>query len=246
MRPQFELPDEVGATPGGQSGRPYRELINSVYGQKAAETEGVTEATPPWEMLPGGLGRKMLTGGSSALMAIVANPNNPVAKFIRTAYPKMYEHLVKSPEAWKFFIGNRRSSMEGLPDLWRAQAGGATTLPSPSGVPVLGADRALGVRQDVWKKIKAGGDELADTIPGHEMQHAVQPTGMPAAKISSNRLRELLDRSGQVPFSRAYVKQGAGVDKIAAREGLTQAAGLEATRRAKKLGLYEQARKEIE
>lgn len=254
MRPQFELPDEVGATPGGQSGRPYRELINSVYGQKAAETEGVTEATPPWEMLPSGLGRKMLTGGSSALMAMVANPNNPLAKFIRTAYPKMYEHLVKSPEAWKFFIGSRRSSMEGLPDLWRASAGGATTLP---GTPVPGADRALGVRQDAWKKIQTGGDPLADTVPGHEMQHAVQSTGrisprgsivrsprtqsgLPAAETTGVRLSELLKRSGQREFASAYE-----LADQPAREGLTQAAGLEATRRSKAAGLYEQARKEI-
>ena len=273
MRPWFELPDEVGATPGGGSGRPYRDAVDQTYSISANRRpqvqrgidanigtahalpgKGLSEATPPWEMLPSGLGRKMLTGGSSALMAIVANPEHPLAKFIRTAYPKMYKHLVKSPEAWKFFIGNRRSSMEGLPDLWRGDgAGGATTR---LGHPVPGADRALGVRQDVWKHIKNDTNEHADVIPGHEMQHAVQSTGrlsptgkqlqsrarrmaaLPASETTGARLSELLNHSGQREFARGYDWR-----EWPAQEGLTQAAGLEATRRAKKLGLYEQARK---
>ena len=144
-----------------------------------------------------------------------------------------------------------------MPDLWRGQgAGGAVTRP---GDYVPGADRALGVRQDVWKHIKSGTNQLADTIPGHEMQHAVQLTwrlsstgeqlqssarkmaSLPASETTGARLSELLKRSGQREFASAYE-----LADQPAREGLTQAAGLEATRRAKKLGLYEQARKEIE
>jgi len=253
-----QLDGEVGATPDVKNGRQWREQIDRTYRDQAArprnlirdakDIKGSVFDTAFDKAVRFGTGDSM--GGlgpigTGGLATIAPKSEAALVRFLQTIAPKAMAKLEASPEAWRFFIGNRRSELEGLPNMYRAKAGGVTTLPGTrTGVPA-DADRALGIRQDVWNAIKRGGNETADLIPLHELAgHAVQPTGYPARRTVGARLHELLRRSGEKDFAARNIADGV-LEAVAAREGLTNAAAREATRRAKVTGRWDQARKEI-
>jgi hypothetical protein len=187
--------------------------------------------------------------------AVIVNPADKLAKFTKTAFPKMYEALDKSPQEWSFMVNSRRNTPAGLPNLYNIGAAGGTTPPStilPGNI-MLRENVWNAVRQPIIPRLYAG----SETALAHELQHALQygktppglpAAGLPAAQTRGQRLRDLFTNAAKkdktLPdFMDQYRQQNLPLP-YAIREGLTEAAGRSATRNARNTGRWSQAVKE--
>jgi len=182
-------------------------------------------------------------------MAAIGNPKDPAAKFAATAFPKMYQHLEQQPETWNIIVGSRRSAQKfGVPDLYKEGSAGYTIPPE------AGRPGTVAVREDVFNKgILGGNTRYPESTLGHELQHAVQYTkpgtsGLPGKgpRGGPQRLMETASQKySDLPKFAAQYEAAGGSPGMAAREGLTEAAGRTATAQSKRLGLWSKARQEV-